>query len=55
MPGDGPTPAPTARPSQLFKRTSALHPVKGRGMGRTITAPAGAAHPPTVAKQGGRG
>lgn len=55
MPGDGPTPAPTARPSQLFKRTSALHPVKGRGMGRTITAPAGAALPAIAAKQGGRG
>ena len=39
MPGDGPTPAPTARPSQLFKRTSALHPVKGRGLGHVIPRP----------------
>lgn len=55
MPGDGPTPAPTARPSQIFGAPSALHPVKGRGLGRTIPAPAGAALPAIAATQGGRG
>lgn len=55
MPGDGPTPATSRAPIAGIQQPSALHPVKGRGMGRTIPAPAGAALPAIAATQGGRG